>query len=62
MNIIRKLLGGILMLYSGYLLIRCLIVFKNLTEYGSGVLVGALLIMALGIFLFFYTPKTFKKK
>jgi hypothetical protein len=62
MNILRKLLGGILVLYSGYLLTRCIIVFKNLTEYGSGVLVGALLIMALGLFLVFYTPKTSKKR
>jgi len=57
MKILRIVLAVILLVYSGYLLINVLPVLNNLTDYGIGVLIGALVLLTAGILLLRIKPK-----
>jgi len=52
----------IIILYSGYLVIKCLELFNNLTEYGKGYFAGSLILLTIGVFLFVYSLKKIKQK
>jgi len=57
MKTIRIVLAVIILLYAGYLLINVLPVIHKLTDYGIGVLAGALVLLTAGILLLRIKPK-----
>ncbi|MDX9747232.1 MAG: hypothetical protein RBT57_01895 [Paludibacter sp.] len=57
MKTIRIVLAVIILLYSGYLLINVVPVIHKLTDYGIGVLAGALVLLTVGILLLRGKPK-----
>jgi hypothetical protein len=62
MKIIVKSISVILILYSLFLLIQCIPVIGNLTEYGKGILTGSILILFIGVALQFIKFKKNEKK
>jgi len=56
------LLSTVIILYAGYILIKCIELINSLTEYGKGYLTGSVFLLAIGISIFIYSLKRFKKK
>ena len=52
----------IIILYSGYILIKCFQSFGNLTEYGKGYLTGSIILLVTGLLIFSYSIKKIKSK
>ena len=51
-----------MVLYSIYGIIKCLQTIDTLTNYGMGVLVGALILLLSGSILMYFTIKSLKRK
>jgi len=52
----------IIILYAGYILINCIELFNDLTEYGKGYLAGSIFLLTLGISILIYSLKRIKQK
>jgi hypothetical protein len=52
----------IIILYSSYLAIKCIELLNSLTEYGKGYLLGNIILLSIGLSLFFYALKKIKQK
>jgi membrane protein DedA with SNARE-associated domain len=54
-------LSTIIILYGGYILIKCIQSFESLTQFGKGYLVGSIVLLAIGISMFIFSIRKIKK-
>jgi hypothetical protein len=57
MRTVKRIIAIILILYSGYLLVNCIVVLPNITQYGKGMLTGSIIMLALGVIILIKTRK-----
>ena len=62
MKYILLTISVIIVLYSGYITIRCLESINTLTQYGKGYLVGNVILLLMGIFILIFSIKKLKHK
>jgi len=52
----------LIILYSGYGLIKCLQSFDTLTEYGKGYLTGSIILLSVGGIILLWSIRKFKEE